>query len=253
LRCWTATLRTAEDGTDPRTYRKATASELAILIVGDDTQPMDHRDVAVYRMQSATSAAQNTPDGADYETQHIDTSHPSYLPMHFPLLFPRGEAGWCPWLKRMDPATKRAVDKRLTMTYWASCMLMTRADDANTAGTAKHRAGRLFQELCLECFAIVEEERMRFLRNHQDKLRADKYMNVQASTAQTAADIGKKVVMPSTFISGRRYMLQKYQDAMAIVRRLRRPSLFLTFTCNPRWPEIQKELLAGQEARDRPT
>ena len=44
----------------------------------------------------------------------------------------------------------------------------------------------------------------------------------------------------------------KPQDAMAIVRSLGKPHLFITVTCNPNWPEIQRELLPGQTAADRP-
>ena len=35
-------------------------------------------------------------------------------------------------------------------------------------------------------------------------------------------------------------MKGKYSDAIAIVSRLGNPSFFLTFTCNPKWPEIQQ-------------
>ena len=47
-------------------------------------------------------------------------------------------------------------------------------------------------------------------------------------------------------------MVQLYQDAMAIVRKFGRPDLFVTFTINPKWPDIQVELMAGQTAQDRP-
>ena len=42
------------------------------------------------------------------------------------------------------------------------------------------------------------------------------------------------------------------QDAMAIVRRFDRPDIFGTVTCNPDWPEINRELLPSQTAADRP-
>ena len=212
---------------------------------------MHRRDVAVYKLQSTASAADNLQPGQEHETQHIDTAHPSYMPMRFPLIFTHGEPGWSPWLKRMNPATKRAIDHRLTMLVWAACMIMTRPDERGvTAGTALHRTDRLFQEFCLECFAIVQEERLNFFRFNQDKLRVDKYVNVQASTARHGGDVGRRVVLLSTFIGGPRHMFQKYQDAMAVVRRLRRPSLFITFTCHPEWPEIKDNLLPGQHAFD---
>ena len=39
---------------------------------------------------------------------------------------------------------------------------------------------------------------------------------------------------------------------MAIVCKYGRPSLFITFTANPKWDEITRELLPGQTAADRP-
>ena len=42
--------------------------------------------------------------------------------------------------------------------------------------------------------------------------------------------------------------VQRYQDARAIVRVHGRPMYFVTFTCNPGWPETQEALIGGQEA-----
>uniref|UniRef100_A0A182PWP4 Helitron_like_N domain-containing protein n=1 Tax=Anopheles epiroticus TaxID=199890 RepID=A0A182PWP4_9DIPT len=47
-------------------------------------------------------------------------------------------------------------------------------------------------------------------------------------------------------------MRAQYQDAMAIVRALGKPDLFITVTCNPKWPEIKRCLLPRQQAVDRP-
>ncbi len=46
-------------------------------------------------------------------------------------------------------------------------------------------------------------------------------------------------------------MVQNYQDAMAICRWACCPDLFVTFTCNPQWPEIKRVLLLGQQPQDR--
>ena len=37
-------------------------------------------------------------------------------------------------------------------------------------------------------------------------------------------------------------MTQLYQDALAIMRNVGRPDLFITMTCNPKWPEFQRLL-----------
>ena len=41
------------------------------------------------------------------------------------------------------------------------------------------------------------------------------------------------------------------QDAMIYVRNYGRPDLLITFTCNPKWEEIQAELMLGQSHYDR--
>ena len=47
-------------------------------------------------------------------------------------------------------------------------------------------------------------------------------------------------------------MCQNYQDAMTSVTKYGKPDIFLTVTANPRWPEIQENLLPNQCANDRP-
>ena len=47
-------------------------------------------------------------------------------------------------------------------------------------------------------------------------------------------------------------MHQRYQDAMAVVRELGKPSLFITFTCNPKWPEIVESCPPGVLRQDCP-
>ena len=63
-------------------------------------------------------------------------------------------------------------------------------------------------------------------------------------------EVGKIVVLPSTFVGSPRYMMQNYQNAMAIVRMKGKPDLFITMTCNPNWREIKDNLLQGQQALD---
>jgi len=47
-------------------------------------------------------------------------------------------------------------------------------------------------------------------------------------------------------------MQKLYEDSIAIVRRFGKPSLFITFTANPMWEEIERGLLPHQCAADRP-
>ena len=47
-------------------------------------------------------------------------------------------------------------------------------------------------------------------------------------------------------------MFERQRDAMADVRNLGRPDLFITVTTNPKWTEILESLTPGQQPHDRP-
>ncbi|XP_076933391.1 uncharacterized protein LOC143599263 [Bidens hawaiensis] len=53
-------------------------------------------------------------------------------------------------------------------------------------------------------------------------------------------DVGKRTVLPSSFVGGPRYMYKHYQDALANCRVHGKPQYFITFTCNVKWPEITR-------------
>ena len=60
-----------------------------------------------------------------------------------------------------------------------------------------------------------------------------------------------------TFLSqshhgSRRHLKSLAHNALCIVSEYDRPSIFITVTCNPMWPEIQEMLFSGQTAFDRP-
>ncbi|KAK7293775.1 hypothetical protein RJT34_16648 [Clitoria ternatea] len=89
------------------------------------------------------------------------------------------------------------------------------------------------------------EERLSYIRTHQKELRVDKYNNLHRSNDQLhtqGSNKGKRIILPSTFVGGRRYMDQLYFDAMVICSFVGFPDLFLTFTCNPNWSEVQRLL-----------
>jgi hypothetical protein len=99
---------------------------------------------------------------------------------------------------------------------------------------------------------MMEAERLSFIRNNQSTLRVSKYAKLN-SLGDTAPKTGKRVVLPSSFVGSKRYMDQLYFDGMAISAAVGFPDLFITFTCNPNWPEITR-LLARQnlKSHDRP-
>ncbi|KAL4626735.1 hypothetical protein ACB092_05G119100 [Castanea dentata] len=80
------------------------------------------------------------------------------------------------------------------------------------------------------------------------------YSNVDGIRSNTTDSVSKRFVLPSSFTGSPRYMIENYQDAMAICRWAGYPDLFITFTCNTKWPEIDLFLSRkpGQKVEDRP-
>ncbi len=115
--------------------------------------------------------------------------------------------------------------------------------------------GRLYHEYIVDNYSKIELARLNFLKNNQDKLRADTYKSVRDaiySDQMQASQIGKQTILPSSFTGGPRHMEQLFQDAMSCMRIHGKPDLFVTFTANPKWPEILCELETFQESNDRP-
>ncbi|GJV01237.1 helicase [Tanacetum coccineum] len=96
-------------------------------------------------------------------------------------------------------------------------------------GTRKTKR-RLFQQYLVDAFTAIEEQRLNWTRNNQDTLRVDLYHNL--CDAVTRGDT----------------------NAMALCRTYGNPDLFITFTSNPKWPEIAEMLayISGQKSHDRP-
>lgn len=116
-----------------------------------------------------------------------------------------------------------------------------------------NRGCRLFQHWLVDQWVKVEHHRLLFIRKNQKHIRAEVYQGaVDAMRGDgDAHNVGTRIVLPSSVVSTDRFMAQTYQDAMAIVRRCGKPDLFITFTCNPNWPDIVHNLPAGFTAEDR--
>uniref|UniRef100_A0A183BT27 Helitron_like_N domain-containing protein n=1 Tax=Globodera pallida TaxID=36090 RepID=A0A183BT27_GLOPA len=66
------------------------------------------------------------------------------------------------------------------------------------------------------------------------------------------AKLGRVFLMPQTFAGSRQYYQGKYADLMTMVRHLGAPTWFVTFTGNPKWPEIAEALRGRQNYAHRP-
>ncbi|KAG2596891.1 hypothetical protein PVAP13_5KG209907 [Panicum virgatum] len=147
--------------------------------------------------------------------QRISIFHPAYLSLQYPLLFPYGERGYQLGICYHD-ATPIQRDKK------------------------KRNKG---------------EDRLQFIARNQQKLRAEYIQGIFDAIGKgmtEANQIGKRVLLPSNHVGCKRYVIQNYHDGIAICRVYGPPDLFITFTCNPKWPEITSTILEGEHPNDRP-
>ena len=76
---------------------------------------------------------------------------------------------------------------------------------------------------------------------------------IQLTTGYTHPDVPKKEShLPGSTHGSPHHMATLAKNALVLVSDWGCPCVFLTLTCNPKWPEIQSQLLNGQTAFKRP-
>lgn len=226
-------------GADRRRYNLPTANEVAIILP-DSNSGADHRDILLRKRANG-----------DRHLIRISEDHAAYAPLAYPLIYTHGEAGWHSELQ-IHRSDNRG-DKKLTKCRHTAFHLHTCRNHFSTI----HHAGRLFQQWVDDMYVTVEQERVNFDAKNQNKLHASLYSGlldaVHAEDDNVELhNLGKRVILPSSYVGGPRYMQQAYQDAMALARRYWKVDLFITITANPAWTEVTDELEDGQTSYDRP-
>jgi len=171
------------------------------------------------------------------------------MPLHYPLLFPYSTDGWGADILRMTNSSASRVTISMRE-FYAFCI-----QDRLGEFVVIKQSCRLGQQFYIDAWAAIEQHRLTWFENHQGHLRTQLYSGIQY--AHNAGDvnaesIGQRYILPSSFTAGPHYMMQHYKDAIAICCVLGPPDFFVTFTCNPSWPEITNELLPSQCSEDRP-
>lgn len=214
-------------------YNAPAVNEMAAIVVGDI---QEERDIVLKR--------------CDGKLQRISILHRAYDTLQYPLMFPYGEDGYSIDIKQVNPQSGEAVQKTVSASQFYAFKIMERNEHINYL----LRFRNLFNQFLVDMYAKIEGERLQFIRTNQKKLRVENYVHLQDAIKKADAvvqNIGKIVLLPSTFTGGPRYLHERTQDAMTYVRYYGRPDLFITFTCNPKWTEISEQLADGQKSYHR--
>jgi len=225
---------------DPRVYNTPSCDEIAALIVGDFGNMDVGRDIVVKKCSG--------------ELTRLHETHTAFIPLQYPLMFPYGEDGYqedIP-IRESHSKTKSRVRVRISLREFIAFRIQQRAVEAGNIVNAC----RLFQQFLVDCYTMVEAQRLSFIRANQKLIRCDILNGLQEAVNRGETDpslIGRRIVLPASFTGGTRYMFNNCQDAMAICKKFGYPDLFITITCNVNWSEIKEFVLAkGLAASDRP-
>lgn len=165
---------------------------------------------------------------------------PYYQPLHFVLLFPHGEPQWGLHLSRSrsDMRRRKRASAPVTILDYMRFHVQRRSDH-NICSI--HWFGRLFEEWFVDCFLQAENHKLQYFKRNQSLFRSETYTRLrqQLGGGAPARHIGSPAThLPSSFGRGARYFRELYADAMALPAKYGGIDFFVTFTCNPAWPEI---------------
>ncbi|KAG6629755.1 hypothetical protein CIPAW_14G107300 [Carya illinoinensis] len=153
----------------------------------------------------------------------------------YPLLFPLGDTGWHQGIQRVNRGSTLTTLNRKREDPIVSC--------------------REYYCYKLQIREKIETSRLDYFRSKQQHIRSELYQGIvdTITLGETdASNVGKRIILPSSFIGGPRDMRKRYMEAMALVQRYGKPDIFLTMTCNPNWQEISNELRLHKESQNRP-
>lgn len=181
--------------------------EIAAIINTDNLRHVTPRKIAFFRH-------------GGQQPRFVPILSPQYEPLQYPLLFPHGTLGW-----GCTESSQRYLP--CTQIQWYRHLLLTEP--------RFNVLGRLACEYIVDMFSRAEEERLSYLR--EGRRMQSTSMRMEEAADSTIPDIFENKI-PASFMGSRAWASDQVADALAIAKGLGKPSMWLTMTTNPRWPEI---------------
>jgi hypothetical protein len=197
----------------------AAGGDIAAIINTDSLRHVNPRKVVFFRHSGL-------------QPQFVAILSAQYEPLQYPLLFPHGTPGW----GYFGDGQKNLS---CTQIQWYRHLFLTEP--------RFQILGRLASEYAVDMFSRTEEQRLTYLQ----KGRRFQATTMDEAPNPTVPDLFENKI-PASFMGSRAWASDQVADALAIARHLGKPSIWLTMTTNPQWPEIQSQLLQGQDVSDIP-
>lgn len=100
----------------------------------------------------------------------------------------------------------------------------------------------------VDAWSSIKESKLTYIHANQHEPDSDDDEYIGTGDEEPTDD----VCLPSTFIHSPAWSAANVADCLALWKAYGSPTLFITFTTNPNWPEITSQLLPGQNAVDCP-
>ena len=219
-------------------FRKAAASDVPVLTwsSNDDIMGMHVGALVAAPGRSRCIVIQRHGNAA---LTYINDCHPLYHTLTYPLLFPTGATGWHYNMRRWDQKT--LTDRKVTLTDYGRYMLMHRDHPTHV-----QQCERLAVEFYCDAWAQQEARSAMF---HSSPVQQSRYrvgrkcaVDDQLHNDGDLCDASVPMILPSSFVGSSKWYHMLYLDALTLPSRFHAPDLFITFTCNRKWPEIVNAL-----------
>ncbi|RPA74505.1 hypothetical protein BJ508DRAFT_418587 [Ascobolus immersus RN42] len=208
-----------------------TGGDIAAIIHTDNRLRIENRSIVVWNRSGSTS-------------RKVNILNRHYESLQYPVLFPHGTDGWSP-------------ARNVSQIWWYRMRILREP--------RFHLFSRLFNEYVVDMYSRVEDERIHYYRNGRmfqlDEMRQrmaeqdiNDTQNVDGQPVNEAnCSLAENAfIFPSGFMGSKAWASEQVADALAICRDLGPPSLFITITTNPNWPEIVERLQPGMTCSDIP-
>ncbi|KAK9666569.1 hypothetical protein RND81_14G194600 [Saponaria officinalis] len=225
-----------------RTLKELEINEETKIIINRNTV-LDQRvynapasdEVAVIWSKNTSSCHSESPHilviGKSNESHRIMHYYGCYDPLQYPLLFPCGECGWNQGLPRITIGRTQVTNTRqgrtplnstdglLSNDRQVSCREYYCYKLQSRPNNMLLRAGRCLQQYMVDMYVKIENTRLDFFRKNQDTIIAELYQGILdtlESGENCAANVGRRVILPPTFLGGPRDMKKRYLNAMSL-------------------------------------
>ena len=132
-----------QQGDDHHQYNLPTVEEIATIIPGTGEEDVDHnRDIVLCYKRGGLC--------------NISHLHPLYAPLHYVLLFPKGNQGWHRYIDIVQPESRTIGNKTVSQ----RCYFAFRLHPWPMESSDLFRGGRLFQQYLVGAWASIEANKL---------------------------------------------------------------------------------------------